>query len=54
MESSPREYHLSPSPAEEIPAGDVQPSSHMAESKDQPSYTTRSGRLVKKPVRLDL
>ena len=54
IESSPREYHLSPSAAEEIPAGDVQPSSHLAESKDQPSYTTRSGRLVKKPVRLDL
>ena len=54
MESSPQEFHLSPSAAEEIPAGDVQPSSHMAESKDQPLYTTRSGRLVKKPVRLDL
>ena len=40
MESSPQKYHLGPSAAEEIPAGDVQPSSDIAEAKDQPLYTT--------------
>ena len=54
MESSPQEYHLSPSAAVEIPASDVPLSSDIAEAKDQPLYTIRSGRIVKKPVRLDL
>lgn len=54
MEISPQGSHLSPSAAEEILAGDVPPSSYIAEAKDQPLYTTRSGRLVKNPVRLDL
>jgi len=54
MERSPQEYHPNPSAAEEIPASEAPPSSDVAEAKDQPLYTTRSGRLVKKPVRLDL
>jgi len=54
MEPSPQEYHLKPSTAEEIPAGDVPPLSDRAEAKDPPLYTTRSGRLIKKPIRLDL
>ncbi|XP_020610669.1 uncharacterized protein LOC110049227 [Orbicella faveolata] len=51
-ECSPQEYHLNPSADEEIPAGDVPPSS--VEAKDPTQYTTRSGRLVKTPIRLDL
>ena len=51
-ERSPQEYHLNPSADEEIPAGDVPPSS--VEAKDPTQYTTRSGRLVKTPIRLDL
>ena len=54
MEYSPQEYQLNPSAAEEIPAGLVPPSSDIKEAKDQPLYTTRSGRLVKKAVRRDL
>ena len=53
-ERSPQEYHLHPSAAEEIPAGDVPLSSDIAEAKDPPFYSARSGRLVKKPIRLDL
>ena len=54
MERSPQKYHSNPSAAEEIPAGDVPPSSDIAEANDPPLYTTRRGRLIKKPVRLDL
>lgn len=54
MERSPQEYYLDPSAAEEIPASDLPPSLDVAEAKDPPLYTTRSGRLVKKPIRLDL
>ena len=38
MERSPKEYHLDPSDAEEIPASDVPPSSDIAEAKDLPLY----------------
>lgn len=54
MERSPQEFHLNPPAAEEVPAGDVPPSSDIAEATDLSFYTTRSGRLVKKPIRLDL
>ena len=54
MERSLQEYHLDPSAAEEIPASDLPPSLDIVEAKDPPLYTTRSGRLVKKPIRLDL
>ena len=54
MECSPQEYYSNPPATEEIPAGDVPPSSDLAEAKDLSFYTTRSGRLVKKPIRLDL
>ena len=43
-----KERGLVPSAAEEIPASDLPPSSDIAEAKDPPLYTTRSGRLVKK------
>ena len=54
MERSLQEYHLDPSAAEKIPVSDLPPSPDIAKAKDLPLYTTRSGRLVKKPIRLDL
>ena len=54
MERSPQEYYSNPPATEEIPSGDVPPSTDLAEAKDLSFYTTRSGRLVKKPIRLDL
>ena len=54
MERSPQKYHLDPSAAEEIPASDLPPLPDIAKAKDPPLYTSRSGRPVKKPIRLDL
>ena len=54
VDPTAQEYHLNPSPAEEMPAGGVPPPVDIAEAKDPPFYKTRSGRQVRKPVRLDL
>ena len=53
MKRTAQDHHPDPPAAQENLTQGVIPSFGAADTKDSAQYTTRSGRQVKKPVKLD-